>query len=79
MENESTFNLRESLKFYLDAPTRVPCPEADSEIASAEGSDDSLTAGQVNAILDPIVEAITDNPESIAEPENFDNLQSLLK
>ncbi|KAF3918816.1 hypothetical protein ABW20_dc0100218 [Dactylellina cionopaga] len=70
------FDLPTSLRAYLDDPATISCPDADPGLMSENGQ--PLTIGQVNPVLDAIVEAVTINPEAIFRNDNFDNLQCLL-
>ncbi|KAK6357008.1 Condensin complex subunit [Orbilia javanica] len=76
-DSKYTFELAASLRAYLDDPLTISCPDADPGLISENG--EPLTAGQVNPVLDPIVEAVTISPEAILRDDNFDNLQCLLK
>ena len=73
----ASFDLNAALKSYLDDPASVPCPEADELFNIDEA--ETLSTGQINPILDPIVEAVTINPSAIIRDDNLDNVQSLLK
>ncbi|KAL7276465.1 condensin complex non-SMC subunit Cnd1 [Rhizina undulata] len=73
------FVLNTSLKHYLDNPATVPTPEAASELLDAESEPESLSASQINRIIDPIIDAVATNPDSIARSSIFDSLQCLIK
>lgn len=79
MDSLVDFNINESLKQYLSDPTTISTPEADSALADCENDPESLTSGLVNSVLNPIVDAVAENPEAIARSSNFDSLQFLLK
>ncbi|KAJ6262142.1 hypothetical protein Dda_2947 [Drechslerella dactyloides] len=71
------FDLAASLRAYSDDPGTISCPDADPGLI-AEGGE-PLTVAQINPVLDPIVEAVTIDPDAILKDDNFDNLQCLLK
>ncbi|KAK6341084.1 Condensin complex subunit [Orbilia brochopaga] len=71
------FNLASSLQSYSDDPGTISCPDADPGLITESG--EPLTLTQINPILDPIVEAVTIDPDAILKDDNFDNLQCLLK
>lgn len=73
------FDLKQSLKYYLDGPTTVPCPDADSDLLEAEGEPESLSNAQINRILEGIIDSVAANPDAIAKSGNLDSLQCLLK
>ena len=79
MENSIDFDINESLKRYLNDPASILTPEADSALQECETDPDSLSAGLVNSVLDPIVDAIAENPEALVQSSIFDTLQFLLK
>lgn len=73
------FDLNESLKYYLNDPNSVPCDSADPELADCDGDTESLTKDKINRILDPIIDAIAENPEAISKAYAFDSIQCMLK
>lgn len=73
------FDVNESLKLYLSDPSSIPTPEADSTLADCEHDPESLTAAVANTALNPVVDAIAANPDTITEPVHLDTLQFLLK
>lgn len=79
MEDRIDFDLNESLKYYLSDPASVPTPEADPELLDCENDPDSLSSAQVDAVLNPIVDAVAENPEGLTRAVFFDSLQLLLK
>jgi condensin complex subunit 1 len=74
-----SFDLNASLKHYLDNPSSVPCLDADQELLDCDGSPESLTNAQINQVLDPIIDAIAENPEAITRCSVLDSMQWLLK
>ena len=79
MDGVVEFDLNESLKFYLSDPTSIPTAEADSALQDCEDDPDSFSLGRVNSVLNPIIEALAENPEALARSAIFDSLQFLLK
>ncbi|KAK3368014.1 condensin-like protein [Podospora didyma] len=74
------FDINDALKHYMSDPASIPTPEADGALVDCENDPESLTDnGVVNAILNPIVEAVADNPDAITRSHIFDSLQFLLK
>lgn len=76
-DERTTFDLNAALRYYLDDPASVPCPDADPELLDADP--ESLTPAQINAVLDPIIDAIAENTDAIAQCAVLDTLQFLLK
>ncbi|MCJ1415100.1 Condensin complex subunit [Xylographa parallela] len=79
MEARVNFDVNDALKHYLSDPATVPTPEADGTLLDCENDPESLTSGLINGILNPIVDAIAENPEALAKSSIFDSLQFLLK
>ena len=79
MESQIDFDINESLKQYLSDPSSIPTPDADPSLADCETDPEGVTAQVVNAALNPVVDAIAENPESLTRGPVFDTLQFLLK
>ncbi|MCJ1437198.1 Condensin complex subunit [Xylographa pallens] len=79
MEARVNFDVNDALKHYFSDPATVPTPEADGALLDCENDPESLTIGLINSILNPIVDAIAENPEALAKSSIFDSLQFLLK
>lgn len=79
MDHTVEFDINEALKLYLSDPSTIPTPEADSQLQDCENDPESLNAGLINGVLNPIVEAIAENSESLSKSSIFDSLQFLLK
>ena len=79
MENTVEFDINEALKLYLSDPATISTPEADNALQDCESDPESLNAGLVNSVLNPIVEAIAENSEALSRSSVFDSLQFLLK
>ena len=73
------FNINAALKSYLDDPQSILTPEADGALVDCEGDADAFTPGLINSVLNPIVDAIGENPEAVTQASNMDSLQFLLK
>jgi condensin complex subunit 1 len=73
------FDISNALQTYLDDPQSILTPQADSNLVDCEGDADAFTPGLINSILNPIVDAIGENPEAITQASNLDSLLFLLK
>lgn len=73
------FDVNESLKRYLSDPTSVPTPDADPELLDCETDPESLTPSLIDTVLNPVVDAVAENPDGIARDSFFDSVQFLLK
>ena len=74
-----SFDLNTALKDYLNDPASIATPEADSALQECESDPDALSGSLLNGVLNPIVDAIAQNPEAISQPWVFDSLQCFLK
>ncbi|KAL8701918.1 MAG: hypothetical protein Q9224_000272 [Gallowayella concinna] len=79
MTDQTEFDINNALKHYLSDPATVPTPEADGTLVDCENDPDSLTAGVINGVLNPVVDSIAENPDALARSSSFDSLQFLLK
>lgn len=79
MDSRVDFDIHESLKQYLSDPASIATPEADPSLVDCENDPDNLTSALVNAVLDPIIDAVAENPDAITQGASFDSLQFLLK
>lgn len=79
MGDQTDFDINNALKYYLSDPATVPIPEADGTLVDCENDPDSLTSGVINGVLNPIVDAIAENPDALTRSSVFDSLQFLLK
>jgi condensin complex subunit 1 len=79
MDSRVDFDINESLKLYLSDPATISTPEAHGGLLECESDPESLSSGLINGVLNPIVEAIAENPEALAQSSVFDSLQFLLK
>ncbi|KPA40752.1 condensin complex subunit 1 [Fusarium langsethiae] len=73
------FDLNDALKHYMSDPASIATPEADSALFDCENDPDALTLPVVNSVLNPIVDAVADNPDAIMRASHMDSLQFLLK
>ncbi|GKZ29685.1 condensin complex subunit [Aspergillus brasiliensis] len=79
MEDRIQFDINESLKHYLSDPASVPTLDADPELLDCETDPDQLSSALIDNILNPIVDAVAENPDGLARSSFFDTLQFLLK
>jgi condensin complex subunit 1 len=79
MGDSDDFDVNAALKAYLDDPQSIPTPEADQALLECENDADAFTPGLINSVLNPIAEAIGENPEAILQTGILDSLQFLLK
>ena len=79
MEDRSDFDVNEALKHYLSDPATIATPEADGTLVDCETDPESLTSSLINGVLNPIVDAIAENPDALSRSSTFDSLQFLLK
>ena len=79
MDNQVDFDINEALKHYLSDPATIGTPEANGTLVDCETDPESLTSSLINAVLNPIVDSIAENPEAVAKSSIFDSLQFLLK
>ncbi|EAW09151.1 condensin subunit YCS4 [Aspergillus clavatus NRRL 1] len=79
MEDRIQFDINESLKYYLSDPVSVPTHDADSELLDCESEIEQLSPALIDNVLNPIVDAVAENPEALARQSVFDSLQFLLK
>ncbi|KAI1117695.1 armadillo-type protein [Nemania sp. NC0429] len=74
------FDINDALKHYMSDPASIATPEADGALLDCESDPESLSnMGLINPILNPIIDAIADNPDAITRSAYFDSLQFLLK
>lgn len=73
------FDVNAALKAYLDDPQSIITAEADAALVDCESDSEAYTPGLVNSVLNPIADAIGENPEAITQASNLDSLQFLLK
>ena len=79
MNDQGDFDINDALKYYLSDPATIATPEADGSLQDCESDPDSLTPALINGVLNPIVDAIAENPEALIRRSTFDSLQFLLK
>ncbi|KAK0342387.1 condensin complex non-SMC subunit Cnd1 [Friedmanniomyces endolithicus] len=77
--NMADFEINTALKAYLDDPQSILTPEADPALLDCENDPDAFIPGLINSVLNPIADAIGENPESITQASQLDSLQFLLK
>ena len=79
MDAQVDFDINDALKHYLSDPATVATPEADGSLQDCENEPESLTSALVNGVLNPIIDAVADNPENLSRSSIFDSVQFLLK
>jgi condensin complex subunit 1 len=79
MDERIDFDVNDALKHYLSDPLAISTPEAPSDLVDCENDPESLTTALVNSALNPVVDAVAENPDAITRRVNFDTLQFLLK
>lgn len=80
MDSVVNFDINDALKHYMSDPASIPTPEADGALVDCENDPESLADNAViNGVLNPIVDAVAENPDAITRSHIFDSLQFLLK
>ena len=79
METESAFDVNDALKCYLSDPATIPTAEADGTLVDCENDPETLTSSLINGVLNPIVDAVAENPEALSKRSSYDSLAFLLK
>lgn len=78
-EEQLDFNLNDYLKLYLDNSNTVPCETAHPTLLECDGDAESLSIPEIDAILDPIIDAIANSPEAITQTAIFETMICFLK
>lgn len=73
------FDINDALKHYMSDPASIATPEADSALFDCENDPEALTNPVVNSVLNPIIDAVADNPDAVMRASTMDSLQFLLK
>ncbi|OTA65753.1 condensin component [Hypoxylon sp. EC38] len=74
------FDINDALKHYMSDPAVIATPEADSALVDCETDPEALSnISLLNPVLNPIVDAVAENPDAIMRSAYFDSLQFLLK
>ena len=79
MDDCLDFEINDALKHYHSDPATIPTPEADGSLIDCENDPEALTHSLIDGVLNPIVDAVTDNPQSMQRKSIFDSLIFLLK
>lgn len=75
-----SFDINDALKHYMSDPASIATPEADGALLDCESDPESLSnIALLNPVLNPIIDAVADNPDAITRSAYFDSLQFLLK
>lgn len=73
------FDINDALKHYMSDPATISTPEADANLLDCENDPEALTNSLINSVLNPIVDSVAENPDTISRSSSFDSLQFLLK
>ncbi|KAI3319802.1 armadillo-type protein [Xylariaceae sp. AK1471] len=74
------FDINDALKHYMSDPAAIATSEADGALVDCESDPESLSnVALINPVLNPIIDAVADNPDAITRSVYFDSLQFLLK
>ncbi|KAI0010728.1 condensin component [Xylariaceae sp. FL0662B] len=74
------FDINDALKHYMSDPASINTPEADGALVDCESDPESLSNNSViSPVLNPIIDAVAENPDAIMRSAYFDSLQFLLK
>ncbi|KAK7757544.1 condensin complex non-SMC subunit Cnd1 [Diatrype stigma] len=74
------FDINDALKHYMSDPASISTPEADGALVDCETDPEALSnIALINQVLNPIVDAVAENPDAITRSSYFDSLQFLLK
>lgn len=79
MGDQVDFDINNALIYYLNDPATIATPDADGALQDCESDPESLTSALVNGVLNPIVDSVAENPDSLTRSSTFDSLQFLLK
>jgi condensin complex subunit 1 len=79
MDERLDFDINDALKHYLSDPLSILTPEAPSELVDCENDPEAFIPALINSHLNPVVDAVAENPEAVTRRLNFDTLQFLLK
>ena len=73
------FDINIALRNYLDDPQSILTPEADASLTECENDAESFTPGLINSVLNPIIEAVSENSEAVCQENVLHSLEFLLK
>ncbi|KAI9659262.1 MAG: Condensin complex subunit [Trizodia sp. TS-e1964] len=79
MDDQVSFDINESLKYYLSDPATIATSEASPFLLDCEHEPELLTSALINSVLNPILDSVAENPDAMAGSASFDSLQFLLK
>ena len=73
------FDINDALKNYMSDPATISTPEADTNLVDCENDPEAFNNSLINTVLNPIVDSVAENPDTITRSSSFDSLQFLLK
>ncbi|KAJ8117902.1 hypothetical protein OPT61_g998 [Boeremia exigua] len=80
MEAHVDFDIDEAIRLFDSDPSSIPTPEAPQALQECEEDPEALSSlGLINSELNPVVDAVAENPDAITRSSVFDTLQFLLK
>jgi condensin complex subunit 1 len=79
MDSSIDFDINDALKRYLNDPSQIECPEADSRLIECDDDSEALNNALINNVLNPIIDAVAESPEALSRTTFFDSTQYLLR
>lgn len=80
MEARVDFDINEAIKLFDSDPSTIPTPEVAQALQQCEDDPEALSSlALINSELNPVVDAVAENPDAITRTSVFDTLQFLLK
>lgn len=80
MEARVDFDINEAIKLFDSDPSTIPTTEAPQALQEVEEDAEALSSPSlINSELNPVVDAVAENPDAITRSSVFDTLQFLLK
>ncbi|KAH6644124.1 non-SMC mitotic condensation complex subunit 1 [Boeremia exigua] len=80
MEARVDFDINEAIKLFDSDPSTIPTTEAPQALQECEEDPEALSSlSLINSELNPVVDAVAENPDAITYSSVFDTIQFLLK
>ncbi|KAJ4991414.1 condensin complex subunit 1 [Stagonosporopsis vannaccii] len=80
MEARVDFDINEAIKLFDSDPSTIPTLEAPQALQECEEDPEALSSlSLINSELNPVVDAVAENPDAISRSHVFDTIQFLLK